>query len=160
MRYRLGHALWHPQGGGVSRWNMRKTPKKRPQCSVTLAAKAWVVLSAASVLVYHISVGLKVMQHMGHLFILRGTSIGTSPCGTRGGGGWVCYSNWNVLPRLTRASIMFLWRVGRTSYQPRNFASCAPRYIQLRGIHPNHLLYLIFDILRQKNVWPMFTQYT
>ena len=45
------------------------------------------------------------------IFCKSHTLIGTSPCvwcGTHGER--VCYSNWNVLPRLTRASIMFLWR--------------------------------------------------
>ena len=56
-------------------------PKKTTTVPVTSAR---VVLSAVSVVAYHISVRLKVMQHIGHLYILRGTSIGTSPCGTCG----------------------------------------------------------------------------
>ena len=132
------HCGIHKAGGSVGEICRRR---KNDHSAWLLQLGAWVVvLSAVSGtyvwhVVYHIS---EDTAHGPHLYILRGTSIGTSPCGTRGLAVGVCYSNWNVLPRLTRASIMFLCRpqLARTSYQLRNFASCAPRYIQLCGIHP------------------------
>ena len=37
MRYRVGHALWHPKAGGSVGEICGRLGKKRPQCSVTSA---------------------------------------------------------------------------------------------------------------------------
>ena len=93
------------------------------------------------------------------IFCKSHTLIGTSPCVWYTWRAGVLYSNWNVLPRLTRASIMFLWRPSSDFLSAPQFRLLCP------SLHPavrnssNDLLYLIYDISREKNVNPITTKY-
>ena len=153
MRYRVGHALWHPKAGGSVGEICGRLGKKRPQCWVTSAIACRLQSSRQPYISCSLASGthsVACQTSLGHstqtisIFCKVHTLIGTSPCVWYTWRAGVLYSNWNVLPRLTRASIMFLCRpqLARTSYQLRNFASCAPRYIQLCGIQPIYDVYI------------------
>ena len=119
MRYRVGHALWHPKAGGSVGEICGRLGKKRPQCWVTSAIACRLQSSRQPYISCSLASGthsVACQTSLGHstqtisIFCKVHTLIGTSPCVWYTWRAGVLYSNWNVLPRLTRASIMFLWR--------------------------------------------------